>query len=160
MVFQEQIERESIGVTLKASKLTAQVVAKALTAIVDKIKKDHKEAETPHGCQSVKKLMNHNCSTNTIPIEGDKGLFKKIARKWNVDYAFHKTGKDKYLLLFKSGQADAITACFSEYSAKVMERARNKRPSIMDVFRKATERANREQPTRNDRSRDREVVRE
>jgi len=160
IIFQEQIERESIGVTLKASKLTAQVVAKALAAVVNKIKNDCKESKTPHGCQSVKKLMNHNCSTNTIPIEGDKGLFKKIARKWNVDYAFHKTGKDKYLLLFKSGQADAITACFSEYSAKVMERAKSKRPSIMDLFRKAAERAEREQPTRNERNRDREVVRE
>jgi len=157
---QEQIERESIGITLKASKLTAQTLAKALSAVVKKIQSNHKELKTPHGCQSVKKLMNHNCSTNTIPIEGDKGLFEKIARKWNVDYAFHKTGKNKYLLLFKTGQADAITACFSEYSAKVMERAKNKRPSIMDLFRKATERANREQPLRNERNRDREVTRE
>ena len=109
IIFQEQIERESLGVAVKASKLTANVVAKAFMAVCKKIHKSYVKSKTPHGCQSVKKLMNHNCSTNTIPIEGDKGLFEKIARKWNVDYAFHKTGPDKYLLLFKSGQADAIS---------------------------------------------------
>ena len=46
--------------------------------------------------------------------------FDRVARKWNVDYAFYKTGPDKYLLFFKAGQADAMTACFSEYSRKVL----------------------------------------
>ena len=31
---------------------------------------------------------------------------------------FYKTGPDKYLLFFKAGQADAMTACFSEYFQK------------------------------------------
>jgi hypothetical protein len=103
---QEQVDREAIAVTLKASKLTAKGLAKALAALARKIQKEHQKAQTPHGKQSVEKLMNHNVPTNTIPIEGDKGLFDRVARKWNVDYAFHKTGPDKYLLLFKSGQAD------------------------------------------------------
>ena len=143
---QEQIDREAVAVTLKASKLTAQVLAKALAAVVKKIQKEYQKAQTPHGEQSVKKLMNHNVPTNTIPIEGDKGLFEKVARKWNVDYAFHRTGKNKYLLLFKSGQADAITAAFSEYSAEVMKRAKDKRPPVMEEFKKAKERADREKP--------------
>ena len=160
IIFQEQIERESIGITLKASKLTAQALAAALKKVGRAIKDRHEKSKTPHGCQSVKKLMNHNCATNTIPIEGDKGLFEKIARKWHVDYAFHKTGKDKYLLLFKSGQADSITACFSEYTAQVMRRARDGRPPIMDEMRRATERAGRENPAPRERTREREAVRE
>ena len=163
---QEQIERESVAVAMKASKLTAQAVAKVLKAVCGKIAKMHREAQTPHGCQSVKKLMNHNCATNTIPIEGDKGLFEKVARKWNVDYAFHetgvneKTGDKQYLLLFKSGQADAITACFSEYSAQVLKRAKDRRPPVMDEMKKAAERAERERPKHKERKREREVVRE
>ena len=160
IVFQEQIERESIGISLKASKLTSQVLAKALAATAKKIKKVHQNAKTPQGCQSVKKLMNHKCPTNTIPIEGDRGLFEKVARKWKVDYAFHKTGKDKYLLLFKSGQADAITACFSEYSAQVIKRARDNRPPVMEVMQRAAERAERENPAQRERTRQREVARE
>ena len=157
---QEQIDRESIAITLKASKLTAKGLAAALKKVGQIIKNKYQKAQTPHGEQSVKKLMKQNVPTNTIPIEGDKGLFEKVARKWNVDYAFHKTGKDKYLLLFKSGQADAITAAFSEYSALVMKRAKDKRPPIMDEFNKAKERAEREKPKHKERSREREVVRE
>ena len=157
---QEQIDREAIAITVKASKLTAQVLGKILAAVGRKIQKAHRAAQTPHGKQSVKKLMNHNVSTNTIPIEGDKGLFDKVARKWNVDYAFHKTGPDKYLLLFKSGQADAITAAFSEYSTEVVKRARDKRPPVMEELKKAAERVKRERPKHKEHKRVREVARE
>ena len=154
IIFQEQIDREAIALSLKASKLTAATVAKAMRSIIEKIRKNHEEHKTPHGKQSVKKLMNHNCPTNTIPIEGDKGLFDKIARKWNVDYAFHKTGRNKYLLLFKTGQADAITAAFSEYSGKIMRRARR------NPVREAIQQAERTRPQHRERNRAREVARE
>jgi hypothetical protein len=108
----------------------------------------------------VKKLMNHNVPTNTIPIEGDRGLFERVARKWNVDYAFHKTGPKKYLLLFKSGQADAITGALSEYSKAVMKRARDNRPPIREEVERAAERAERERPKHKERNRAREVTRE
>lgn len=92
---QEQIERESIAITVKAARLTSGALVKAFTVVLHKIQKGYHAAQTPHGKQSVKKLMNHNCATSTIPIEGDNGLFDRVARKWNVDYAFRKTGKDK-----------------------------------------------------------------
>ena len=79
-----------------------------------KIAKHHRARQTPHGKQSVKKLMAHGASASSIELSGDTKLFDRVARKWNVDYAFYKTGPDKYLLFFKSGQADAMTACFSE----------------------------------------------
>ena len=68
-----------------------------------------RDSQTPHGRQSVKKLMGHGAATNSIELSGDTKAFDWVARKWNVDYAFYKTGPDKYLLFFKSGQADAIT---------------------------------------------------
>ena len=63
--------------------------------------------------------------------------FDRVARKWNVDYAFYKTGPDKYLLFFKSGQADAITACFSEYSRRVLDKAKTDRVPIREQLRRA-----------------------
>jgi hypothetical protein len=157
---QEQVDREAIGITLKASRLTAKGLAVVLSAVARNIQKKHNKSQTPHGKQSVKKLMNHNQATNTIEIEGDKGLFDKVARQWRVDYAFHKTGPDKYLLLFKSGQADAITAAFSEYSALVMQRARDKRLPIMERMRQAAERAAHERPKYKEHKREREAARE
>ncbi len=68
--------------------------------------------------------MAHGTATNSIELSGDTKAFDRVARKWNVDYAFYKTGSDKYLLFFKAGQADAMTACFSEYSRKVLGKAK------------------------------------
>ena len=51
--------------------------------------------------------MGHGAATNSIEVESPKD-FDRVARRWNVDYAFYKTGPDKYLLFFKSGQADTV----------------------------------------------------
>ena len=93
---------------MKASKLTARSLAYALRAVGRKIAKKYRASKTPHGKQSVKKLMAHGVATNSIELSGDTKTFDRVARKWNVDYAFYKAGPDKYLLFFKSGQADAM----------------------------------------------------
>ena len=157
---QEEIDREAIAVAMKASKLTAQTLAQALAAVARKIRKERREAQIPRGRQSVEKLMSHNAPTSSIPIEGDKGLFDKVARKWNVDYAFHRTGRKKYLLMFKTGQADAITAAFSEYSKRVMKRAKDKRLTAKEQIELAAEQAGRENPKSKERQRTREAARE
>jgi len=156
---QEQIDRESIAVTMKATVLTAQTLHKAIKQILRKIKERHKAGQIPHGKQSVKKLMKHNVPTNTIEISGDTGMFDKVARKWGVDYAFYKTAPDKYLLLFKSGQADAITAAFAEYSKMVVNRARDKRPPIREQLKRAAEKVRTEQKKYKARKRAKEVTR-
>ncbi len=90
-----------------------------LRAAGRQIAKRHKTAQRPHGRQSVKKLMAHGENVNSIEVEAPK-LFDRMARRFHVDYAFYKTGPDKYLLFFKAGQADAITACFESYSRKLL----------------------------------------
>ena len=81
--------------------------------------------------------MAHGTATNSIELSGDAKSFDRVARKWNVDYAFYKTGPDKYLLFFKSGQADAITACFSEYSRRVLKRSKSQRVPIREQLKRA-----------------------
>ena len=157
---QEQVDREALAITVNAAKLTARGLAQVLRGARNFIVKQHRAAQTPQGKQSVKKLMNHNVSTNTITIDGDRGLFDRVARKWNVDYAFRRTGPGKYLLLFKSGQADAITACFAEYSKRVMARARDRRPPIREQLDRAARQAERERPQQRERSREWEAARE
>ena len=136
---QEDIDRRTVALAVKASKLTGQVLAKALAAGLRKIQKEHRAGLTPQGKQTVKKLMQHGVSTNTLPLDGDTRLFDRVARKYNVDYAFHKTGPGKYLLFFKAGQADAITACFSEYTKRVMAKAKDRRPPIREQLKRFAE---------------------
>jgi len=150
---QEDVERRTVALTVNASKLTGRVLAKALAALLRKIQKEHHKAQTPQGKQSVKKLMNHGVSTNSLPLDGETRLFDQVARKYNVDYAFYKTGPNKHLLFFKSGQADAITACFSEYTKLMMNRAKSKRPSIVQTIKDFADKA-RSKPREHERKRE------
>ena len=94
--------------------MTARGLAYIVRAAGRKISKAHRSHQTPHGRQTVRQLMAHGEATSSIPVDAP-ALFDRVARKWNVDYAFYQTEPDKYLLFFKGKQADAITACMSEY---------------------------------------------
>ena len=125
-----------------------------LRAAGRQIAKRHKKAQRPHGRQSVKKLMAHGENVNSIEVE----LFDRMARRFNVDYAFYKTGPDKYLLFFKAGQADAITACFERYSRRLLEQSKSSRIPIREQLKKAAEQLAQEKPKTKERAK--EVVRE
>ena len=136
---------------MKASKLTARSLAYALRAVGRKIAKEYRASKTPHGKQSVKKLMAHGVATNSIELSGDTKTFDRVARKWNVDYAFYKAGPDKYLLFFKSGQADAITACFSQYSKKVLNKSKSRRTPIRDQLKQGADQLAKDKPHKRER---------
>lgn len=93
--------------------------------------------------------MAHGTSTSSLELSGDTKLFDRVARKWNVDYAFYQTEPGKYLLFFKSGQADAMTACFSEYSRKVLDKAKSRQPTIPEQMKQAEQQLGKEKPQKN-----------
>ena len=138
--------------------MTARGLAYVLRAIGRKIAKHHRAKQTPHGKQSVKKLMAHGASASSIELSGDTKLFDRVARKWNVDYAFYQTEPDKYLLFFKGKQADAITACMSEYSKRVLGKEKSRRVPILEQLKKAKAHV-RQQPQR-EQERVKEAARE
>lgn len=146
----EDVSRRTIAVSIKASKLTAKGLAYVLGTIARKIAKHHRAKQTPHGRQTVGQLMGQGASANSIEVEAP-ALFDRVARKWNVDYAFYKTGPDKYLLFFKAGQADAMTACFSEYSRKVLNKSKSRRIPIRDQLKRASEQLAQERPRAKER---------
>ena len=149
----EDVSRRTIAVSIKATKLTGRVLAQACLAVGRKIKKAHRARQTPHGKQTVRQLMGHGAATNSIEVESPKD-FDRVARRWNVDYAFYKTGPDKYLLFFKSGQADAITACFSEYSRRVMKRSKSRRVPIREQLKRAAAELARQPSHKKERARE------
>ena len=144
----EDISRRTIAVSVKASKLTARGLAYVVRAVGRKIAKAHRAKQTPHGKQTVKKLMAHGTSTNSLELSGNTKLFDRVARKWNVDYAFYQTEPGKYLLFFKSGQADAMTACFSEYSRKVLDKAKSRQPTIPEQMKQSEQQLAKEKPSK------------
>lgn len=66
--------------------------------------------------------------------------FERVARKYGVDFALKKdrtTHPPKYLVFFKARDADAMTAAFTEFSAKTVKKAQ--RPSVLVQLRKFKE---------------------
>lgn len=97
--------------------------------------------------------MAHGAATNSIEVDAPK-LFDRVARKWNVDYAFYKTGPEKHLLFFKSAQADAVTACFSEYSRRVLNKSKSRRIPIREQLKRAAQQLSRQKPRQKERAKE------
>ena len=114
------------------------MLALALRKFLEEGKKRHQKALTPQGRQSVKKLMNHYGAKNSMPLVGAPRQFDRIAKEFHVDYAFHKVSPGHYLLFFKAGQADAMTAAFQKYSDKVLNKGKDK-DSILGQLRNLSE---------------------
>lgn len=101
--------------------------------------------------------MGHGENVNSIEVESP-ALFDRMARRFNVDYAFYQTGPDKYLLFFKAGQADAITACFESYSRKLLGKSKSSRIPIREQLKRAADQLAKEKTKTKERAK--EVVRE
>ena len=76
----------------------------------------------PHGKQTVKQLIGQNQGVSNIEIN-DPSIreFDRIARKYGVDYAIKRdrsSDPPKFLIFFKSRDADALTSAFNEYAGK------------------------------------------
>lgn len=154
VILQEDIERRFLALSVSAGRMTGRVLARALSSALRQIRRARQKAHTPHGRQSVKKLMNHAETINSIPLDGNTRLFDQMARKYNVDYAFYKTGPKKYLLFFKAKQADAITACFSAYTKRALRKGR--KSPIREQVRQAADLVRNKQPKERIREREAE----
>ena len=119
---QEEVNQKTVALSIRTTKLTGKVLAAALGKVARALQKHHRKALTPQGRQSVKKLMNHYGGKSAMPYVGAPKDFDRIAKEFHVDYAFHKVSPGHYLLFFKANQADAITAAFQKYSAKVLNK--------------------------------------
>ena len=97
--------------------------------------------------------MGHGAATNSIEVEAP-ALFDRVARKWNVDYAFYQVAPDKHLLFFKAGQADAITACFSEYSKRLLKRTKSTKVPIRQQLKEAAAELARQPSHKKERARE------
>jgi hypothetical protein len=130
---QEDVEHRSIALSIRAAKLTARLLAKAMLAVLRKIRKG---INSPHGKQSVKQLAKKDAGMTNIEItDGNIKSFERVARKYGIDFALKKEAGEppRWLVFFKGRDADAITAAFGEYSKKTLPRV--KRPSVRDAVR-------------------------
>jgi hypothetical protein len=115
-MLQEHLDDKTVALSVKATKITGRLLAKAMQDFLKKAR----EPTYKRGKQSIKSLTKQGASLTNIEIGGDNiGDFKRIARKYNIDFALKRDSAEtppKWLVIFKAKDADALTAAFKEYS--------------------------------------------
>ena len=113
---QEEVTRGAVTLIVDGAKLSEQVFEKAVKKFLEEIQKSQKP-KIYRGRQSLKQLAGQNAGLANIEIS-DKNIkaFSRVAKKYHVDFALKKdtaAEQPRYLVFFKSRDADAITAAFS-----------------------------------------------
>ncbi len=137
---QEEVENRTLTLMVNGSKFTGRMFKAAIAKYMAhqkevKHQKQQKRetAVIPHGKQTVKQLIGQDQGVSNIELT-DPSIrqFDRIARKYGVDYAIKRdrsSDPPKFLVFFKSRDADALTSAFNEYVGKKVKNA--SRPSVL-----------------------------
>lgn len=132
---QEEVTGKSVALIIDGARMSEQVLEKAFNAYLDARK--NKQPKIYHGKQSLKQLARQNAGLANIEItEKNIKAFTQVAKKYHVDFALKKdttAEQPRYLVFFKSRDADAITAAFQEFTAQKLHR----KPSIRERLAQA-----------------------
>jgi hypothetical protein len=137
----DQFGEKTVALSIKAAKLDAKVLAKAIQILLKGGDNLVKKITTPKdmtskGKQTVKELVRQGQGVSNIEINNKNiKAFESVARKYGVDFALKKdktTTPPKWLVFFKGKDADALTAAFKEFTSKVAKQ-KNK-PSLTQAL--------------------------
>ena len=138
---QEEVTGKAVALIIDGTKMSEQVLEKALQKFLEAQK--NKSPKMHRGRQTLKQLAGQNAGLANIEIS-DKNIkaFTHVAKKYHVDFALKKdttAEQPRYLVFFKSRDADAITAAFQEFASRKM--GRDEKPSIRERLAQAREQA-------------------
>ena len=123
---QEEVTQKTIALVFKSSRLTTDVLKKAMKMYLEHHKQNK---QTSHGKISVKDLVGQGMGASSIEVtDNNIKSFERVARKYNVDFAVKKdktVEPPKYMVFFKGKDADVITQAFREL-VKVNEKKHNR----------------------------------
>ena len=120
--------------------MSEQLFEKAVKKFLEEVQKS-KQPKIYRGKHTLKQLAGQNAGLANIEIS-DKNIkaFTHVAKKYHVDFALEKdtaAERPRYLVFFKSRDADAITAAFQEFASRKIRQA--EKPSIRERLAQARE---------------------
>lgn len=139
---QDEINEKVIALSIRTTKLTAEMLQKSIRFMLSQIKKQLDKPVQHHGKQTLKQLMKQNAGVSSIEItDSNIKAFESTAKKYNIDFSLKKVKGEKpcYLVFFKGRDADVMTAAFQEFSAKKLNKS--KKPSIRKALTAAKEKS-------------------
>ena len=116
-----------MALAINGTKLTGRMVRAAVAQYLAHRRAAKCQNVIPHGKQTVKQLIGQNQGVSNIELT-DPSIrdFDRIARKYGVDYAIKRDKANdppRFLIFFKSRDADALTAAMQEFTAKKIRKA-------------------------------------
>lgn len=134
---QEEVTGKSVALIVSSAKMTEQVLDRAIRAYLDR----KKQPKIYRGKQTLKQLACQNAGLSNIEItEKNIRCFTQTAKKYHVDFALKKdttSEQPRYLVFFKSRDADAITAAFQEFTARKLNRKPSLRAQLAQAVKEA-----------------------
>lgn len=134
---QDEVNTKVVAIAIRGSKISAEMLVKALRKFVEELEKAQRDASRPKtykGKQSIKHLMEQNAAINNIEVtDGNIKAFERTARKYGIDFALKKDSSEqppRYLVFFKGRDVDVMTQAFKEFSARAVEK--QERPSLRE----------------------------
>ena len=128
---QEEVTQKTIALYVKVGKGAARLTEQALQKAIQKFLEQ--KSKPAHGKQTMRQLMKQNAGVSNIEItDSNIKSFERVARKYGVDYAVKKDktlSPPKYMVFFKSRDADALTAAFEEYTRNTARK--RQKPSLI-----------------------------
>ena len=117
----EQINDRCVALSTRCTKMTGRVLARMMREFLKKAR----EPTVKHGKQSVRSLKKQGASLADVEISGDNiGSFKKVARKYEIDYALKKDASmepPRWVVFFKAKDDKALESAFKEYSRAILK---------------------------------------
>lgn len=138
---QEEVTQKVIALSVKAAKLDAAALQKAIKLLLRQIEKQR--GKPPRGKQTMRQLTRSGERIANIEItDSNIKAFEQTARKYGVDFSLKKdiaAQPPRYLVFFKGKDVDVLTAAFREFSARKLKQ--EKKPSIRKALSAAKEQA-------------------
>ena len=130
---QDEVRDKSVALVINMGKTGGRLTADMLKWAMRRYLDQSRNPKAHHGKQTVKQLVRQGQGVQNIEItDNNIKSFERVARKYGVDFALKKDpAQGKYLVFFKSRDADALNAAFAEYAAKTMHRSNPKKPSLL-----------------------------
>lgn len=153
---QEEVNEKTIALCIKGGRITADILKAAMRKYLQEMekekaksqqktqmKKEQKTQVVKRGKQSIKSMLDKGSELSNIEItDNNIRSFERVARKYGIDYSLKRdksTDPPKYLVFFRTKDADVMTAAFKEYSGITLQKS--KRKSIKLRLQKAIEKA-------------------
>ena len=121
---QEEVNQKTVALSIKATKLTAEVLQAAIKKYLEARRKGKNTLR--HGEQSLKQLKKHGAALSNIEItDKNIGAFKPCAKRYGVDFTLRKdstSAPPHWIVIFKAKDADNLEQAFKEFTAKTLQK--------------------------------------